>query len=154
MAKQKQTAPIVGLNPIVEEELVEQHQTAPILGLNASGEEMLMEFSYPMRVTLHEYFDHLMSDLEAGLSDDLRGGADVDWEARPATQSSIEDLERVKMETSMEVEVCYICLNAITIGIEAIRLPEPCFHLYHQDCIVNWLNKSNTCPLCRFQMPG
>ena len=95
-----------------------------------------------------------MSDLEADLSDDVKRGADVDWEVRPAPQISIEDLERVKIETPMEVKVCSICLDAITIGMEAIRMPQPCSHLYHQNCIVDWLNRSNTCPLCRFQMPN
>ena len=69
----------MGLNPSFEEDLMEQHQTTPNLGLNASGEDMLMEFSYLMCFTLHEYFDHMMSNLEADLFDDLSDGANVGW---------------------------------------------------------------------------
>ncbi|KAL3736708.1 hypothetical protein ACJRO7_025621 [Eucalyptus globulus] len=29
----------------------------------------------------------------------------------------------------------------------------PCKHMFHHECVVRWLNESNLCPLCRFQMP-
>lgn len=29
----------------------------------------------------------------------------------------------------------------------------PCLHLYHGGCIVQWLESSHLCPLCRYQMP-
>ena len=148
--EQHQRAPIVGLNASGEEALMEHHQTVPIVGLNANGEEMLMGFSDRMHLTLYDVFDTILFDSEDDVSDDVYHVFGV----RPSTQISIENLERVEIEPSMEVKVCSICLDAITIGMEAIRMPEPCFHLYHQDCIVNWLNRSNTCPLCRFQMPN
>ncbi|CAN0862342.1 E3 ubiquitin-protein ligase RING1-like [Linum grandiflorum] len=25
-----------------------------------------------------------------------------------------------------------------------------CKHIFHQSCLMNWLNTSKTCPLCRF----
>ncbi|KAM5571685.1 hypothetical protein ABKV19_011996 [Rosa sericea] len=28
-----------------------------------------------------------------------------------------------------------------------------CSHLYHEDCIFQWLAKSQLCPLCRHSMP-
>ena len=29
----------------------------------------------------------------------------------------------------------------------------PCKHFFHNDCIIPWLNRSNTCPLCRYKLP-
>ncbi|XP_031269022.1 RING-H2 finger protein ATL78-like [Pistacia vera] len=68
----------------------------------------------------------------------------------PASQSSIEALKRTKIVGFSKQ--CVICLEEISIGSEATCMP--CSHVYHQDCIVNWLEKSNLCPLCRFQMPS
>ena len=25
--------------------------------------------------------------------------------------------------------------------------------MYHKECVLPWLEKSNTCPTCRFEMP-
>ncbi|KAJ0105042.1 hypothetical protein Patl1_17844 [Pistacia atlantica] len=69
---------------------------------------------------------------------------------RPATQSSIEALERGKFCGS-EDEKCSVCLEEFELGVEVFRLP--CFHFYHGDCIVPWLEKSHMCPLCRFPLP-
>jgi hypothetical protein len=51
-------------------------------------------------------------------------------------------LERVDSSTS-----CSICLSSINAGTKATAL-KPCHHLYHFDCIKQWLNSNKTCPLC------
>ncbi|XP_062114973.1 uncharacterized RING finger protein C57A7.09-like [Humulus lupulus] len=63
---------------------------------------------------------------------------------------AIAGLENVKIEELGENN-CVICLEDMLLGCEAARLP--CLHFYHEDCILNWLEKSNFCPLCRFKMP-
>ena len=43
---------------------------------------------------------------------------------------------------------CSICLE--TIGLSNIVKKTSCCHLYHKDCIYEWINNNkNTCPLCR-----
>ncbi|XP_068336659.1 uncharacterized protein [Pyrus communis] len=69
----------------------------------------------------------------------------------PASKSSIEKLERVKVEASSQGVCCSICLAEIVVGSEALGMP--CLHFYHEECIVEWLEKSRFCPLCRFSMP-
>ncbi|KAJ7982222.1 RING/U-box superfamily protein [Quillaja saponaria] len=64
----------------------------------------------------------------------------------PASKESIEGLEKVKVEGSRGH--CSICLEDFEDGCEVTRTP--CSHVYHGDCIVNWLHNNNLCPLCRF----
>ena len=37
-------------------------------------------------------------------------------------------------------------------GDKAIILP--CIHLFHTECIKNWLKTQNTCPICKFKLTG
>ncbi|KAJ9159321.1 hypothetical protein P3X46_024832 [Hevea brasiliensis] len=67
----------------------------------------------------------------------------------PATKSSIEALEIVKVDGPMNQQ-CSICLEEMLIGSEAICMP--CSHLYHHRCICNWLERSRVCPLCGFEI--
>lgn len=80
----------------------------------------------------------------------------------PATKSSIERLEKVRLE-NLEATIrstrCVICnegLDRFDDGVEEDQLMItrlPCLYLYHGDCIVQWLETSNLCPLCRYPMP-
>ena len=29
-----------------------------------------------------------------------------------------------------------------------------CGHIFHSDCVIPWLSKQNTCPLCRYELPS
>ncbi|XP_022738064.1 RING-H2 finger protein ATL54-like [Durio zibethinus] len=67
----------------------------------------------------------------------------------PASKSSIEALQKVSgLGNNSE---CMICLGKIKGEESANRMP--CGHVYHGDCIVEWLEKSHLCPLCRYAMP-
>ncbi|PNX90015.1 E3 ubiquitin-protein ligase rnf181 [Trifolium pratense] len=61
----------------------------------------------------------------------------------PAAKSCIEELEMVEVE---EVAKCVICFEDLNAGV---RLP--CSHIFHANCIQDWLEVANSCPLCRFQ---
>ena len=41
--------------------------------------------------------------------------------------------------------VCSICLDEDTENIKTLL----CGHKFHKDCIEEWVNKEETCPLCR-----
>ena len=57
-----------------------------------------------------------------------------------------------KKEKDGKVEVpnCCICLDEISMGEKTVLLP--CGHMFHSDCIITWLKKNNTCPMCRFEI--
>jgi len=46
---------------------------------------------------------------------------------------------------------CTICLEPYING-EEISAAESCSHIFHKDCILEWLLKSDLCPCCRTQM--
>ncbi|KAI4333115.1 hypothetical protein L6164_017960 [Bauhinia variegata] len=76
----------------------------------------------------------------------------------PASEASIERLDSVVFGQD-EVDDgfvsgiggCSICLEDFKVGSQVTRMP--CLHLYHRNCIVDWLRQTNSCPLCRFLMP-
>ena len=64
----------------------------------------------------------------------------------PETQ--IEDVTKLDQEKKN----CIICLEDFKNGDKAIILP--CIHLFHTECIKNWLKTQDTCPICKFKLTG
>ena len=67
-----------------------------------------------------------------------------------------EYMEAVEIEGLQSDEVCAICLDEFSIegvAAEARVIRMPCSHIYHEDCIVEWLENSNMCPMCRYELP-
>jgi len=74
----------------------------------------------------------------------------------PATSAAtLRSLPRIKVTpydlAANEGTECSICLDELVAGQPALRIP--CGHLYHEDCVKDWLKKSNECPVCRFELP-
>lgn len=61
-----------------------------------------------------------------------------------------KQLEFIRYLPKHEHETCSICLN--TFGEDHNQIVRFCQsepHLFHEKCLVNWLKRSETCPLCR-----
>ncbi|GMI80197.1 hypothetical protein HRI_001689000 [Hibiscus trionum] len=72
-----------------------------------------------------------------------------DEEAEAATKAAAEEnLAKVVVEGSGKD--CPICLEELAVGSEAVCMP--CTHVFHDPCIVAWLNKKKRCPCCRFKL--
>ncbi|XP_050223454.1 RING-H2 finger protein ATL63-like [Mercurialis annua] len=67
----------------------------------------------------------------------------------PGSKAFINGLKKVK---NVEEKECCICFEEFEIHGKEIK-SLPCTHMFHEDCIVEWLKKSHLCPLCRFHMP-
>lgn len=68
----------------------------------------------------------------------------------PASKLAIKNLQEIEIGASDSKE-CPVCLKEFEAGIVAKRMP--CKHIFHQECIIPWLEKTNSCPLCRYQLP-
>ena len=76
----------------------------------------------------------------------------------PTSQENLNKLKQFNMnekyckkeKDNIEMPNCSICLEEISMGAKTILLP--CGHMFHSNCILTWLKKNNTCPLCRFEI--
>ncbi|KAI8129112.1 E3 ubiquitin-protein ligase RNF115 [Lucilia cuprina] len=72
----------------------------------------------------------------------------------PLAKDKIDDIPKVNISAE-EVErklQCSVCWEDFKINEKVRKLP--CSHLYHEDCIVPWLNLHGTCPICRKSLNG
>ncbi|MCL7035829.1 hypothetical protein MKW94_005546 [Papaver nudicaule] len=78
-----------------------------------------------------------------------------------ASKSAIDGLKRrkyfyegggdslAKSKTSTAAD-CVVCMDVFEDGTGVTYIP--CSHFFHEGCLVRWLQESNSCPLCRFQI--
>lgn len=66
-----------------------------------------------------------------------------------APQEIVNELELLKYEdTDKTIDECGICISKYENTDKLRKLP--CKHLFHKDCVDNWLvNFNKTCPFCR-----
>ncbi|KAH7387703.1 hypothetical protein KP509_16G037300 [Ceratopteris richardii] len=91
-------------------------------------------------------FDRLLSEIAE--NDNENHGAP------PAAKQAVRELPLVPIEQRHiddDSATCPICKELMELGEMAKELP--CQHLYHESCIVPWLNVRNSCPVCRFELP-
>ncbi|CAJ2668340.1 unnamed protein product [Trifolium pratense] len=75
----------------------------------------------------------------------------------PASKDVTETMKTkfdLNVMKNREILFCSICMDEFDhiIGTSDI-INMPCNHVFHQQCIVEWLQTSRTCPLCRYPMP-
>ena len=46
--------------------------------------------------------------------------------------------------------LCIICVDEYEAGDELVVLP--CIHRFHDDCIEEWLQQHDTCPICKIEL--
>ncbi|XP_036000480.1 E3 ubiquitin-protein ligase RNF181 isoform X1 [Fundulus heteroclitus] len=79
-----------------------------------------------------------------------------DWDQRlppPAAKTAVQTLTVVVIsaEQADKGVKCPVCLLEFEEQ-ETVR-EMPCKHLFHSGCILPWLGKTNSCPLCRLELP-
>ena len=51
----------------------------------------------------------------------------------------------------LEYPCCSVCLAEISKNQDTTLIP--CGHMYHDSCILKWLDMHNSCPVCRYELP-
>jgi len=98
---------------------------------------MAMDNLYLSRKVL---YTRVRIDVPAGFeSSDDDTGAELNL--APATKSSNEALEVIKVEEGYAKQLCAVCFEELLIGGKAILLP--CSHVYHCGCIRKWFKMIN-----------
>ncbi|RWR74109.1 E3 ubiquitin-protein ligase RNF6-like protein [Cinnamomum micranthum f. kanehirae] len=97
-----------------------------------------------------------IEDLASNESEDLdlaleESAQEVEFRAEPVTEAGIEALVIEKYQRGTFNETCSVCMECFVAGEEVTLIP--CKHAYHWSCIMEWLARSNACPLCRFKLP-
>ncbi|KAF8035245.1 hypothetical protein BT93_C1309 [Corymbia citriodora subsp. variegata] len=86
---------------------------------------------------------------EESIKDISFGGyeSDADQVTQGVSRSTIEKLEEKSCSAWDGDGHCCICLEKLD-GIEKV-MEIPCSHFFHSRCIIHWLERNNSCPLCR-----
>lgn len=68
----------------------------------------------------------------------------------PAKKEAVEAIPTVTVnEKSVQ---CSVCLDDFEVGNEVKEMP--CKHMFHDKCIIPWLELHSTCPVCRYELPS
>ncbi|XP_050378328.1 uncharacterized protein LOC126795557 [Argentina anserina] len=104
--------------------------------------------------------DQLMAGMIRRTSGEMYKNIDREIRASDISRDRVTDIVR-EMEDeavigALELEdgdggMCAICREEMT-DCKIIRTS--CSHSFHEHCIVKWLKRDRTCPLCRFKLPG
>jgi hypothetical protein len=100
----------------------------------------------------------LLHLLELQLRDELSAlrsslaNAENQEKSHTLTQIMKDRLRTVCMNLEMMCEQpsCPICSEDYTVTESVLRLP--CTHVYHQNCVMPWLESKKTCPICRYEL--
>ena len=67
-------------------------------------------------------------------------------------ESIINSLPKCVIEdvNKLDEKQCIICLEDFKNGEEKTTIP--CFHIFHPNCINQWLKANNTCPICKTEI--
>ncbi|EOY27796.1 Uncharacterized protein TCM_029555 [Theobroma cacao] len=57
-----------------------------------------------------------------------------------------DQLDSLSLSNDIKDERCAICLESLFVDS---HLALPCCHMYHNNCIMEWLYRKQECPLCR-----
>ncbi|MCL7038885.1 hypothetical protein MKW94_014549 [Papaver nudicaule] len=68
-----------------------------------------------------------------------------------ASKAVVVSLPVIEISDSHVSKECAVCNESFELGSKATEMPWK--HIYHADCILPWLSKRNSCPVCRQELP-
>lgn len=135
-----------------------------------SGSWLIFHGQTPVSMTENDAFEYFFSNGSSGMGHRRPNFDDLMWPGLQqlieqlgmndrqgpslAPRSAIDALPTVRI-TQRHLNIysqCAVCQHNFELGSEARLMP--CMHLYHSDCIITWLVRSSSCPLCRLELPS
>ncbi|XP_073813526.1 E3 ubiquitin-protein ligase RNF181 homolog [Musca autumnalis] len=82
----------------------------------------------------------------------IMNGIDMEIEVPEASKRAIAELpvHEVTDNDDKDNLECAVCKQPAENGEKYKILP--CKHEFHEECVLLWLKKANSCPLCRFEL--
>jgi hypothetical protein len=72
----------------------------------------------------------------------------------PVDDSLLEYIPEIRINDMNKIpsdkQDCVICLGSLKEGDVAVMLA--CAHLFHKQCIYEWLKTNNLCPICKYKV--
>eukprot|EP00177_Eucheuma_denticulatum_P003293 GFKZ01005947.1.p2 GENE.GFKZ01005947.1~~GFKZ01005947.1.p2 ORF type:complete len:172 (-),score=14.52 GFKZ01005947.1:606-1121(-) len=95
---------------------------------------------------LHTDIDYILEQEEGRIDPSVK-------QKPPASNEALSNLPRLQLPAlpNGTRPTCPICTEDINPSDTATRLP--CNHVFHLDCVLPWLRRHCTCPMCREELP-
>ena len=86
----------------------------------------------------------------------------VPAEGRRASAAASDAISALRARTSALDEAaaaalsdaeCAVCRDAFEVGHRATRMPCSARHVFHAACVAEWLERNDSCPMCRAALP-
>lgn len=70
----------------------------------------------------------------------------------PASEETIQRLvvRTVNQKDIQESRECPVCKESFQLDEQVTEIP--CNHIFHKECIISWLKRNGTCPVCRYKL--
>ena len=62
----------------------------------------------------------------------------------------LRKVEGLDVDTLCSQPCCPVCSEDFVLAGGALQLP--CSHLFHENCVMPWLDAKRTCPICRYEL--
>ena len=89
-------------------------------------------------------------DLEIVNRPRLEELSDNESNIKKEVENLIKIIPNSKIEKINKNLKCVICLNGFNIGDKESTLP--CMHIFHYNCLKNWMYEQTWCPICKSEI--
>ncbi|GLJ34216.1 hypothetical protein SUGI_0687650 [Cryptomeria japonica] len=127
--------------PRGEEPIQSSRTTIPSNDIRVRGFEDIHQEIHRMRALARQRKRRRNRDERTRLTEEMRR------EARELMGAF--DTVKVSVVHINEAPVCVICLTEYNVGENASQMPCHRNHIFHPDCLLQWLERKKNCPLCK-----
>ncbi|XP_058751850.1 uncharacterized protein LOC131624944 [Vicia villosa] len=112
-------------------------------------------FNLSLEMEIHK--DDIGDELEMEIEEEYYDESIQEVGMVPASKEAIKTMKTtcdLNVTKLRDILCCTICMDEFDHIHDTSKVcTMPCNHVFHEQCIVKWLQTSNTCPLCRYSMP-